>query len=111
MKISSGYGDRRANNVLIAVLLTLFILLLYAAGSTGLVNDEAYYRIWSLAPSLSYYDHPPMIAWLIAAGRAIAGDTALGVRFFAPIVYLLSALLLWRTAFLLYDSITARRAV
>ena len=26
--------------------------------------DEAYYWLWSLHPSLSYYDHPPMVAWM-----------------------------------------------
>lgn len=28
-------------------------------------NDEAYYWTYSLYPSLSYFDHPPMVAWLI----------------------------------------------
>ena len=27
--------------------------------------DEAYYILWSNNLSLGYYDHPPMIAWLI----------------------------------------------
>ena len=27
--------------------------------------DEAYYILWSKNLSLGYYDHPPMIAWLI----------------------------------------------
>jgi 4-amino-4-deoxy-L-arabinose transferase-like glycosyltransferase len=34
-----------------------------------LTNDEAYYWVWSLHPQLSYYDHPPMVAWLFTAGR------------------------------------------
>ena len=73
-----------ADRVLIAVALALFALRLVIAGNTGLVDDEAYYRIWSLAPALSYFDHPPMVAWIIAAGRAIAGDTVIGVRLLAP---------------------------
>ncbi len=28
-------------------------------------GDEAYYWFWALKPSLSYYDHPAMIAWVI----------------------------------------------
>ncbi len=43
-------------------------------------EDESYYRLWSMAPALGYYDHPPMIAWWIWLGRSLAGDTALGVR-------------------------------
>lgn len=78
--------------------------------SAGLADDEAYYRLWSLAPALSYLDHPPMIAWIIAAGRWMAGDSPLGVRLCAPAVHLIGMLALWRTAALLYDRETARCA-
>lgn len=45
-----------------------------------LMDDEAYYWLWATQPALSYYDHPPMVAWSIAAGRALLGDTLLAVR-------------------------------
>jgi 4-amino-4-deoxy-L-arabinose transferase-like glycosyltransferase len=101
----------RAEKFLIAAALALFALRLVMAAATGLVDDEAYYRLWSLAPSLSYYDHPPMIAWMIGIGRTLLGDTALGVRLVAPFCHLIGAVLLWRTAFLLYGRETARTAV
>jgi len=103
--------EHRAEKILIAAALALFALRLFMAAVTGFVDDEAYYRMWSLAPSLSYYDHPPMIAWMIGAGRAFIGDTTLGVRFVAPFCHLLGAVLLWRTAFLLYGRETARTSV
>lgn len=34
------------------------------ASTTEIANGEAYYYLWSRFPSLSYYDHPPLIAWL-----------------------------------------------
>jgi len=43
-------------------------------------QDEAYYWVWSLRPALGYFDHPPAIAWLIAPGVGLLGDTALGIR-------------------------------
>jgi 4-amino-4-deoxy-L-arabinose transferase-like glycosyltransferase len=43
--------------------------------------DESYYWEWSRRLALGYYDHPPAIAYLIRAGTAIFGPTALGVRF------------------------------
>jgi len=101
----------RADTILIGAALALFALRLVMAAATGLVDDEAYYRLWSLAPSLSYYDHPPMIAWMIGIGRSLIGDTTLGVRLVAPLCHLLGAVLLWRTAFLLYGRETARTAV
>ncbi len=103
--------SRSAINVLLAVALALTAVRLAVASYTGLVDDEAYYRIWSLAPSLSYLDHPPMVAWIIGAGRTIAGDSSLGVRLLAPIIVLVGAAILWRTATLLYGPIIARRAV
>ncbi len=32
--------------------------------TTGIANGEAYYYVWSRFPSLSYYDHPPLVAWM-----------------------------------------------
>jgi 4-amino-4-deoxy-L-arabinose transferase-like glycosyltransferase len=45
-----------------------------------LFPDEAYYWEWSRRLAGGYFDHPPMIAWLIAGGTAIAGDSPFGVR-------------------------------
>ena len=102
---------RTANAILIAAIAAWTAIRIALAGTIGFVDDEAYYRIWSLSPALSYLDHPPMVGWIIAAGRAIAGDTLLGARLFAPLIGALGAFILWRTAYLLYGSAIARRAV
>jgi 4-amino-4-deoxy-L-arabinose transferase-like glycosyltransferase len=44
------------------------LLRAYAAFNFPLTADETYYWSWSLHPSFGYTDHPPMVAWLIAAG-------------------------------------------
>ncbi|MCB9794165.1 MAG: glycosyltransferase family 39 protein [Alphaproteobacteria bacterium] len=61
-------------------LLGVTALRLRVAGGLGLSADEAYYWCWSQALAWGYYDHPPAIAGLIAAGTALLGDTELGVR-------------------------------
>ena len=33
------------------------------AGSVGLSDTEAYYAQWARSLALSYYDHPPLVAW------------------------------------------------
>ncbi|MGE5820940.1 MAG: ArnT family glycosyltransferase [Deltaproteobacteria bacterium] len=33
--------------------------------NTELAHDEAYYWLWSRYPDWGYFDHPPLIAWLI----------------------------------------------
>jgi len=43
--------------------------------------DEAYYWTWSRENVISYLDHPPMVAWCVAFGTQIFGDTNFGVRF------------------------------
>src|SRR4029453_19414384 len=41
---------------------TLVRLLFVTA--TDIANGEAYYYVWSRFPALSYYDHPPLVAWM-----------------------------------------------
>ena len=38
-----------------------------------LTFDEAYYALWARWPQAGYYDHPPMVAWFIAAAQALFG--------------------------------------
>lgn len=47
--------------------ISLFIKLLLAT-SLPLSADEAYYWVWSQFPQLSYFDHPPFVAWLFKIG-------------------------------------------
>lgn len=96
---------------LYAAIFVLAIVRALVAVNFGLTDDEAYYRLWALAPALSYLDHPPMVAWLIAAGQWVAGDTVLGVRLPAIVASAIGPLVLWRAAHNLLGSHTARYAV
>jgi 4-amino-4-deoxy-L-arabinose transferase-like glycosyltransferase len=100
---------RPAGLVLLVGLLT--IQRFFTAADAHFVEDEAYYRLWGLFPALSYYDHPPMIGWWIAAGQALFGDTILAVRALVVASGLLGSLALWRTATLLFDRQVAAWAV
>lgn len=80
----------------VALLAILAVRLVFAA-VIPLSEDEAYYRLWSTRLQLGYYDHPPMIAWWIAIGRAVAGDNALGVRLLPILANFLTAILLFDT--------------
>lgn len=55
-------------------------LRLRVAAELPLVEDEAYYWVWSRHLAWGYFDHPPAIAGIIAAGCALLGKTELGVR-------------------------------
>jgi 4-amino-4-deoxy-L-arabinose transferase-like glycosyltransferase len=97
--------------VLLAVILASVLVRLVVAGTTGLTDDEAYYRLWALAPAMGYFDHPPMVGWMIAAGRAIAGDNPLGVRLGAIVASLLGPFILWRTTSIWFGRDIAQRAL
>lgn len=50
------------------------------AGALGLAPDEAYYWMWAQRLDWSYFDHAPMVGWLIAAATALLGDGVAAVR-------------------------------
>lgn len=44
------------------------------------MDDELYGWCWAVTPQLSYYDHPPMTAYLIWLTTAVFGETLFAVR-------------------------------
>ena len=52
----------------------------FYAGLLNLSPQEAYYWVWSLHPELSYFDHPPMVAYSIKAFTFFLGNTVYAVR-------------------------------
>ncbi len=70
--------EGRASATSIVVVATIFRLVL--AAFIPLFPDETYYWDWSRHLAGGYFDHPPAIAWLIAAGTAILPTSAFAVR-------------------------------
>lgn len=56
----------RALSILFVCTLLLFVIRLWLAGFSGIHPDEAYYWAWAQNLKLGYFDHPPMLAWVIA---------------------------------------------
>lgn len=81
------------------------------AALTPPLPQEAYH--WDYAAHLdwSYYDHPGMIAWSIALGRVLFGDTPLGIRFVPLLFAAGTTAILARTAKKLYGEPAANWAV
>ena len=95
----SGETERRAPPAgLIAVIAITLVLRLVVGRLTHLTEDEAYYRLWSMAPAFGYYDHPPMIAWWVWLGRQISGDNPLGVRLLPILASALTSVLVFDMA-------------
>lgn len=68
------------------------------AGSFPLVADEAYYWQWSRHLAAAYYDHPPMIAWMISLATHVLGNTETAVRLPAVVSHTLCIIYLFRMA-------------
>ncbi|WP_342317163.1 glycosyltransferase family 39 protein [Lysobacter sp. FW306-1B-D06B] len=58
-----------------------------------LFDDEAYYALWARDLALGYYDHPPMIAYMIRMGTHLFGETALGIRLLSVLGFVASGYL------------------
>jgi 4-amino-4-deoxy-L-arabinose transferase-like glycosyltransferase len=58
------------------LIVTTALLRLFSACYLGLGNDEAYHSLYAAHPSLGYYDHPPMMAWIELVGLSLPGAQA-----------------------------------
>ena len=75
------------------------LLRLYIANTFPITGDEAFFYWWGVYPDWGYYDHPPMVGWLIAAMRWGLGDSMGSIRL--PVVLLplgMGAALWWALA-------------
>lgn len=91
-------GDARLLRHALWILAGTTVLRLVLGAVVPLFPDEMYYWDWSRRLQGGYFDHPPMIAVLIAGGTAILGDTPLGVRLLPILFGTLAGLFLVRTA-------------
>lgn len=67
---------------------------LILAATSPLLPQEAYYWTWSRYPDLSYFDHPPLASYAIAATTALFGNTIFGVKS-AAVLWSLGWNVLW----------------
>jgi dolichol-phosphate mannosyltransferase len=74
-----------------SALATVLAAQVAVAAAVPLLPEEAYHWNYARHPDWSYFDHPPMIAWSIAVGRSVLGDTPLGVRLI-PLLFALGTM-------------------
>ncbi len=55
-----------SGSTLARVLIGVLLVRVAIAVLLPFTGDEAYYYFWGLHPALAYYDHPPMVGWLLA---------------------------------------------
>jgi undecaprenyl-diphosphatase len=73
----------------------------------GLSIDEAHYWVYTKFLDLSYFDHPPFIAYLIKASTLIFGNNEFAVRFPAVLIFFFACWILFICIKKLYNEKTA----
>lgn len=77
-------------------LLLVFLINLLQGIYTPIIDDEAYYWMWSLRLDTGYFDHPPMIAiWIKLSDLFLDGE--IGARLITIFFNTITALLFWKT--------------
>jgi hypothetical protein len=89
--------------IAVAVLVVVTAFRLWYATRLGLVADEAFYWLWSKHLAASYTDKGPAIAWIIAAGTRVFGDTPFGIRWLGVLMSAGIGWQIFRLARRLYD--------
>ncbi|MDB6112792.1 MAG: 4-amino-4-deoxy-L-arabinose transferase [Pedosphaera sp.] len=92
-----------ALNIAVVFLTVTTLFRLWYSTQLGLVPDETYYWLWSKHLAASYTDKGPVIAWLIAAGTWLFGDTQFGIRWIGVLLSAGTSWQMFRLGRRLYD--------
>src|SRR4030042_6999430 len=93
----AGGGDGQYRKALFVLLAVTAIFRLCYIQAVELAPDEAYYWTWSRNLQWGYYDHPPLVGFLIWIGTVIAGGGEFGVRFLGVGIGFLLTVVLYAT--------------
>ncbi len=75
-------------------ILGIFFINVLQAVFTPVLKDEAYYWRWAQNLDWGYFDHPPMVAFIIKLGSYLFSGT-LGIRFITIILNILMIFVVW----------------
>ncbi len=94
------------NKRLLCFLSGITVLRLVYAAVLPIAPQEAYYWNYSRHPALSYFDHPPMTAYLIKL-TTLLGSSSFSVHLAAILLSVLMSLAIYKLAESLFDDKTA----
>jgi dolichol-phosphate mannosyltransferase len=86
----------------IGMIVVAAALRLFYSARVELMPEETYYWNYARHLDIGYLDHPPMVAWLIAAGTRVFGSGEFGVRFGAICTGVIATLFVHRLTFNLF---------
>jgi hypothetical protein len=66
MQTSYAQAASTARTAFYATLALTLTFKLWLANALPMTGDEAYFIYWGVYPDFGYYDHPPMVGWILA---------------------------------------------
>jgi hypothetical protein len=103
--------DRRDDRAAIGIVAAALAFHVAYAGLLALSPQEAYYWTWSRHLDLSYFDHPPLVAWTIRAATELFGEGERAIRLAAAFHSAVLSAFLWLATRRLFGSRAALVAV
>src|SRR5690606_36020373 len=89
----------RPGHLALKVLAAILIgIKLWSLVAVNLVSDEAYYWMWGQHPGLSYFDHPPLNAWLIWISSQLFGHGIIQLRMWSVLTTIGTGVIFWNWA-------------
>src|SRR5579859_2055406 len=64
----------RPSRWLVPVAALILAFRLWLSAAFPVTGDEAYFIYWGVAPDLGFYDHPPMVGWILHALLRVSAD-------------------------------------
>jgi 4-amino-4-deoxy-L-arabinose transferase-like glycosyltransferase len=104
-------SDRRLDRIALASIAAATALHVAYAGLLSLSPQEAYYWTWSRQLDLSYFDHPPLVAWTIRLATEVFGNGERAVRLAAALHSAILSVFLWLATRRLFGARAALAAV
>ncbi len=95
--------NKKATLLFVLMLIILVGIRLVFIFSLNLSDDEAYYWQYARHLSLSYYEHPPLVAWSNYLMMKLLGSTAYAVRMSALLYSIGDTILVWLIAIRILD--------
>lgn len=87
--------------IVFTLVITSSIFRAIIIANLDLTPDEAFYAQWARKLDLSYYDHPPMVAYIIAFFTYLFGTHEASVRIFPYLSFIVICILLYKTSYLI----------
>lgn len=98
-------------NVILWGIIAIIMIRIVLVFTMGMMPQDAYYYMYSENLALSYFDHPPMIAWLLRIFSGMFGKSVIGVKLTDFILTGCTAYVFYRLARKFFDGFLVERSV